>query len=479
MKTKLQLKPFSLALALATAFSLNAARGSTIFPIATNASVVEFGGGLLFDGTNYMAGLMSGTNVNMQRFSANGTLLGPPLNVGANPGFPPVVGFALGQTNYLAVWSDHSISSGVDLFGQFVSRSGVKVGGPFNLLASQGAHGFQTVAAIASDGTNFLGVWQDESNRNFYGQLVTPAGTLSGSEFSISSQLQNGTSAAATFGKTNYLVAWQSSNGSQGDVNKTYGAFVSMSGVAGGPFQISQTISPSHNPLAVAFDGTNYLVAWPRDLGLGFPSPIIWDFYGRLVSPAGAFPGSEVGLVIDTGNQVLPSLAFDGSNYLLAWGDGSFNTTNATIRFRFFDRAASPVGPSFTLFSAQGTNAPLSPFNGLLFDGTQFAVAATLGAVQTDTNGTVNGFPSGDVYGGFIPKSTAPPRLDVAGPLVGAQLPLRLTGTPGINYTIQAITNLGLTDWTTLVTNSPTTGTFNFTDPHATNANRFYRAVKQ
>lgn len=449
------------------------------FPIATNASVVEFGGGMLFDGTNYLAGLLSGTNVILQRFSANGALLGPPVTVGSNPGFPPIVGFARGETNFLVVWSDHSINSGVDLIGQFVSRGGVKVGSPFNVLSAQGTHGFQTQAALASDGTNFMAVWQDENNRNFYGQMVTPAGTLSGSEFLISSQLQNGTSAAATFGKTNYLVVWQSSNGSEGDVNKTYGAFVSRSGGAGTPIQISQSTSPSHNPLAVAFDGTNYLAAWNRDLGLGYPAPTDWDFWGRLVSPEGTFPGNEVGLVTDAGDQVLPALAFDGANYLLAWGDGSFSTTNATIRFRFFDRSASAVGPSFTLFSAHETDAPLSPFGSLLFDGSQFVVAGTLGTVQMNSNGNVIGFLSGDVYGGVIARSTAPPRLDTVGSLMGSQFPLRLTGTPGINYVIQTSTSVSLASWAALTTNSPTNGIFSFTDPSATNRSRFYRAVKQ
>ena len=476
-----KLSPITLAFLFGSVgtFAFNDLGAAATFPIATNASVVEFGGGMLFDGTNYLAGLLSGTNVILQRFSAGGALLGPPVTVGANPGFPPVVGFARGETNFLVVWSDHSISSGVDLLGQFVSSSGAKVGLPFNVLLAQGAHGFQTLAALASDGTNFLAVWRDENNRNFYGQMVTPAGTLSGSEFLISSQLQNGTSAAATFGKTNYLVVWQSSNGSLGNVNKTYGAFVSKSGVAGVPFQISQSISPSHNPLAIAFDGTNYLAAWNRDLGSGYPAPTYWDFYGRLVSSAGTFPGNEVGLVTDAGNQVLPTLAFDGANYLLAWGDGSFSTTNATIRFRFFDRSASVVGSSFTLFSAQGINAPLSPFGSLLFDGSQFVVAGTLGSVLVNSNGTVIGFPSGDVYGAVIPRSTAAPRLDPVGPLTGSQFPLRLTGTPGISYAIQFTTNLALNGWTAWATNSPADGTLNFTDTSATNRNRFYRAVSQ
>jgi hypothetical protein len=44
------------------------------------------------------------------------------------------------------------------------------------------------------------------------------------------------------------------------------------------------------------------------------------------------------------------------------------------------------------------------------------------------------------------------------------QFSLSLTGTPGINYAIQISTNLALSNWTAVVTNSPTNGTFNFTD---------------
>jgi hypothetical protein len=44
---------------------------------------------------------------------------------------------------------------------------------------------------------------------------------------------------------------------------------------------------------------------------------------------------------------------------------------------------------------------------------------------------------------------------------------------------IEMATNLVATNWTALATNSPTNGTFNFTDTQATNGSRFYRAVKQ
>jgi hypothetical protein len=146
-------------------------------------------------------------------------------------------------------------------------------------------------------------------------------------------------------------------------------------------------------------------------------------------------------------------------------------TTNSSFVFRFFDALGQPIGPKFSPIPAQGTNSPVAPLS--LFDGNSFFCVLTFATLVSGE------FTSGDVYGAFIPSSTAPPRLDVAGPLVAAQFPLLLTGTPGINYAIQTLTNLSLTNWTALVTNSPTTGTFNFTDTNATNASRFYRAVKQ
>jgi hypothetical protein len=435
---------------LSVVLAVGAAKCATVFPIATNPAVVNFGGGVSFDGTNYFVAFLSGTNIVSQRVSGtNGSLLGSPIVVGSNPGFPPAIAGTLGKTNYLMVWSDKSVSGEVDMFGQFISKSGATVGSKFNLLSTtdynSNGYGFQTVEALASDGTNFLVVWQDQNSANFYGQLVTPSGTLSNAEFLISSQQQNGNSAAATFGKTNYIVVWQSNNNTTGLDNKTYAEFVSRSGVQGIPFQINQTDSTDQNPLTVAFDGTNYLVAWDWDSGSGSGTVANWDIYGRLVSQTGTFPGNELLLVADSGSQVLPALAFDGSNYLMAWGDGSFNTTNPTVRFQFFNRSGSASGSEFTVFTAQGTNNPLFTYNGLIFDGTRFVAAATLGTVSTNSSGDVNGFPSGEIFGAFIPSSTA---LQ----LTATSLP---NGTTTVPYSQTLTASGGQSPYTwTLVSNS-------------------------
>jgi hypothetical protein len=484
MKTNLQLKPFSLALALAAAFFLNAARGSTVFPIATNVSVVEFGVAGAFDGTNHLLAVQSGTNLSAQLVSPNGTLIGSPTNFGKNPPFGPFgpgVAVGFGRTNYLVAWSDSSISSGVDIFGQFIAPSGSKVGAVFPLLGSVGTHGFQVIQAMVYDGTNFLVAWLDNNDRTIYIQFVTQTGSLLGSEIATTPGLSSPAGMAAmAFDGTNYLGVVQLQTSSSPWQWSTYGRFFSRNGALGTPFLISQTTSASYNPLSIAFDGTNYLVVWNRDIGSGYPNPQIWNVYGRLVSPAGTFPGNELALA--TNQAAMPFLAFDGSCYLLSWTYNLTQTdltmTSSNALFRFLDRSANLIGPEFTLFAVQGTNSPM--FAGVIFGSNQFLAVATLGVLGLgSSSGPVTGLISGDVYGAFIPKSTAAPRIDVAGPLVGAQFPLLITGTPGINYAIQMITNLASTNWTALVTNSPTNGTFSFTDTGATNRSRFYRAVKQ
>ena len=450
-----------------------AAQGTPVFPIATNPAVMELGNALAFDGTNCLVGLFAGTNLSVQLVAGNGALLGSQIILSGSGSSALAMGGArFAGTNYLVAWSDTSIVSNVDMFGQFISRAGAKVGSPFHLLQTLGAHGAQIARALATDGTNYLFVWMDSSGGAYYGQLVTQAGALSGSEFLISGQSLNGNSAAVAFGKTNYLVVWQSDNGVSANV-QAWGELVSPAGVAGSLFQIGVAASADEklvDGMGVAFDGTNYLVVWTWNPGPQTSGTLTnWQIYGRLVSPSGSFPGSE--LILTSGrNQALPALAFDGADYLLAYGYDS-NTTNsdANLYFQFLDRSAGFAGPVFAPLAPQGVNIPLLPVNGVLFDGSRYVVAASFGALSESNS---------DVYGAFLPSSAAAPVL-AAGHRSGTQFPLQLTGTPGINYAIQVSTNLVLTNWAALATNSPTNGTFAFTDTNATNKNAFYRAVKQ
>jgi hypothetical protein len=455
---------------------------TTIFPIATNSSIIELAGGIASGGSNYLVGYVQNqTNPCVQLVSSNGALLGSLTNIGESEGAPLV---AFGRTNYLAFWAGDGDSNGVDVYAKLVSANGTATGPAFPLLTNIGSLGGQAESAIAFDGTNFLVAWIRNNGNgsmgdaSFYGQFVTPTGTLLGSEFLIGNLLtneQSNTHAALVFGATNYLFAWEVATNLPPEEWETYGAFISRTGLVTTPFQISQTPSLDYNSPAAAFDGTNFFVIMDADTAQTASGAPIWNFYGRLVSQSGTFPGSE--LLLHTNQSAISSLAFDGANYLLDWGYDTLTTnTDKNVFFQFFNRSASPVGPAFAPFQTQGTNSPL--FGAVVFDGQKFVVGNILGNLIVSANGSIQGLASAAIYGTFITASTASPTL-MASNLIGTQFPLQLTGTPGINYAIQISTNLALSNWTAVVTNSPTNGTFSFTDTGATNKNRFYRAMKQ
>ncbi len=370
----------------------NSANAITVFPLTTNTNLAEVPSGFASCGTNSLMAVLAGTNVCFQLISTNGTLIGPLTEIGVSESFPLV---AFGGGKYLMYW-DASGSGGS--YGQIISPDGSTNGPPFGITGSDGG----SPLALASNGTNFLAMIN--AHPNFYGQIVTSAGKLAGQRFLISNQQQMGDSAAVLFGRTNYLVAWQSNNSDTGNINKTYGEFISSGGVAGTPFQISQTTSLDQNPLALGFDGTNYLAIWNVDTNLTAGGAPIWNLDGRLISQNGSFPGSE--LVLNTNHPVLPSLAFDGVNYLVEWSYNLDSTnSNKDVLFQFFNASVSPVGTAFSVFQPQGTNAPL--IGSVSFDGSRFVAGAAIGSLQVAADGTFEGFQIVQTFGAFIPASTA------------------------------------------------------------------------
>jgi len=408
-----------------------------VFPIATNPAVFELGGGAVFDGSNYLVGFVSGTNIVGQRISPTGALVGAPVVVGTNVGFPPAVAIAGARTNALVAWSDYSRSNGVTMFGRIWAHGSGAPGAAFPLLASVGSHGFQTVQAAASDGTNYLVVWRDSAQNNFYGQFVSAAGTLSGPEFLLFSGPGEEASLALAFGRTNYLLAWQGGE----DTEDTYARTVAPGGALGSVVKLSATASRDLNPLAIGFDGMNYLVTWNCTTNYGGPGELM--LAGRLVSPSGTPLGAEQILVTERAS--VPAVAFDGAHYLLAWGYNTATTnSDINIRARFLDRSGNAIGPVITPFPPRGSNPPLLPLNGVLFDGNRFLLTATYGSFVMDPNGDIVGFNGGDVYGRFLPRSTTPPVFTNAA-LINGRFQGQLQVVPGVTYTLEISTNL--TSW--------------------------------
>lgn len=260
-------------------------------------------------------------------------------------------------TNYLVVFVKGAI-----IRGMRVSQSGEVLDGATGFPISTGIlfSISSTSPALAFDGSNYLVVWKKYipidgiGTRNIYGATVTPAGQVS-AEIPISIEqytfLDLGFAfdigaPAIAFDGSNYLVAWNKIRSGSGtsaysslfavynDISvsriTTQGTVLDSSGIlfaTSGPF--SQ--SPSTENIKVAFDGTNYLTVWRKSLTIGFDPPSA-EIRGARISPDGTLldgPASAEGFGINTTvlGKSEPAVAFDGSNYLVAWVVGAYSNS--------------------------------------------------------------------------------------------------------------------------------------------------------
>ena len=141
----------------------------------------------------------------------------------------------------------------------------------FTAPGSLEAPGYQNSPELAFDGTNYLVVWEDPragTDGGLYGARVSPAGdVLDPNGFPISSAPRDQAAPQVAFDGTNYLVVWH--DGRAGPFRyDIYGARVSTAGTVLDPngIRISSPESRELTP-ALAFDGTNYLVAWSDERG--------------------------------------------------------------------------------------------------------------------------------------------------------------------------------------------------------------------
>ena len=184
--------------------------------------------------------------------------------------------------------------------------------------------GWKVRAGFSSDGTNFLLAWAIDqgSGGKILAARMGPTGAVldktAATVSSISSTYaQVQMNPAIAFDGTNFLIAWQDLRGSTWDI---YANRISQAAVVldGNGFALANGPNAEETP-AIAFDGANYLVAWEEWLDTTTRDSSI---IGRRVSPAGALiDAAPLTLAAAPGEQSEPTVAFDGINTLVAWTD--------------------------------------------------------------------------------------------------------------------------------------------------------------
>jgi hypothetical protein len=297
------------------------------------------------------------------RVSSTGTVLntsGILISTAINAQEYPTV--ASNGVDFLVVWQDSRSGTSYDIYGARVSGTGV-VRNPSGIPILTDAYS-QYTPAVAREGANFLVVWQDFRSNDIYGTRVNSTGTvLDTSGILISTATGSPRNPAVAHDGTNFLVVWE--NYSRADGPDIYGARVSGTGTVldTGNISISTSVNGQYTP-AVAHDGTNFLVVW-QDYRSGNS-----DIYGVRVSEAGTVLDTN-GIPISTAanDQYSPAVAHDGTNFLVVWHDS---------RSGYSDIYGARVSSTGTVLDTGGipisTATNYQEYPAVTHDGTNFLV---------------------------------------------------------------------------------------------------------
>jgi hypothetical protein len=161
------------------------------------------------------------------------------------------------------------------------------------------------------------------TDHNTIGAFVDVTGAvLTGSPFNIDVTANDDVAPAVASDGTNFLVAYQRIFSTDSDIQ---GALVSATGPTVSLFGIDTAIDFDDVLPQLAFDGTNYLAVYQETF-----SSTDHDIIGTRVSPAGVANPNVVLIATFANDDLVPALAFGTTNYLVAYEE-VFSSTDHDI----------------------------------------------------------------------------------------------------------------------------------------------------
>lgn len=221
----------------------------------------------------------------------------------------------------------------------------------------------QSYARVASDGTDYLVVWGDsrvEGNEDsvldgvpfdVWGARVSAAGVvLDVAGIPIAAvRGSEQRSPAVAFDGTNYVVAWADARSGQYDI---YAARVATDGRVLDPAGIAVTTATGiqHEP-DVAGSGGNSLIVW-RDERSGTP-----DIYAaRLAATGSVLDGAGIAVSTAANSQRAPAVASAGAGFLVAWQDDRTTASDFDVYAARVDSAGQVLDPAGVVVHAEANS---------------------------------------------------------------------------------------------------------------------------
>jgi len=285
------------------------------------------------DGTDFLvaweSNLHGGWDIACARVSESGSVLdsgGVTLTKEGENAKSAAVSFD--GADYLVVWRRGQDALG-DIAGKRVTPGGTILDRDPIVISS--ATGPQESPDVAFDDSNYVVTWQDGRGgaNDIYCARVTPAASVLDPEgLPVVAASSDQETPALAFGPTDYLVTWLDRRNSQSKPH-VYGTRLDRAGNVIGPdvvipYPESLSYYCGQNYPAATFDGTNYFVVW-QDSQPGST----WDIKGARVTPTGeVLDVPPICISRDTDYQWSPAVAFGGSEYFVTWQDRRFGTSS-------------------------------------------------------------------------------------------------------------------------------------------------------
>ncbi len=247
------------------------------------------------------------------RLDSSGTVLDPGgFSAALQPSVQQQAAVASNGANYLVAFADqrNKLSSGQDLYAVRMSRDGTRIDSNDIILTE--ADDMQAAPKLASDGTNYLAVWQDRGSRSIEAVRVsgTTGAVLDDPPIKLAPlHLQpDANSYAVAFGAGHYMVVCQDTTGLRGVRVLPDGSVLDDP-----PFVVPlDPNTPAYN-IALGFGAYNFLAAWNTG------HPISGVEVTRL-DPAGHAIDAQPFAVTTRQQYVgVPSVGFDGDRFVIAW----------------------------------------------------------------------------------------------------------------------------------------------------------------
>jgi len=267
----------------------------------------------------------------------------------------PAVAYNYTAKKYLVVWTDlRAGKTAPQIYGAIYKADGSLSRAEFSISTATDE---RSNPAVASDGSNFLVVWQDKRSTkdyDIYGAVVDPTGKVIHKDKIICSVSADQTRPVIDTDGTDYLVVWEDERTSGTTAKDIYGRLVNGSGVVqGAEIEVTKALKDQAVPRIVASGTKTFMVVWTHWI-----SGVNQDIHGVRVDTSGkVLDSSELVFVNHTASQINPALVYDGTDVVALWEDYRWGST--TFMGNKYYSSKGQLGGSFTII--QGKNLMQTP----------------------------------------------------------------------------------------------------------------------